>query len=45
MSTFVPLGVAQTEAEGPWPAAERQRLRLSENDELIAFAWGTVQEP
>lgn len=43
--TFIPLGIAHTDSESFWLAAERQRLGLSDQDELIAFTWGPVQDP
>ena len=43
--TFVPVGIAGTEEEAAWLAAERAQRGLTEQDELIAFRWREVQEP
>ena len=41
--TFLPIGVAGTEAEAAFLAAERARLGLGPADRLMCFRWGEVQ--
>ena len=41
--TFLPIGVAGTEAEAPFLAAERARLGVGPHDRLLAFTWGEAQ--
>ena len=36
---FLPLGIAHTDAAPGWIEDERQRLGVTERDELLVFSW------
>ena len=37
--TFVPLGIAHTDGQDAWLLAERHRLGLTDQDQMLAFMW------
>lgn len=41
--TFVPIGIAGTDAEASYLAAERVRLGIEPRDRLLSFSWGEAQ--
>ena len=42
--TFLPIGIAGTEAEASYLAAERVRLGTAPHDRFLTFSWGEAHQ-